>query len=191
MRKLLALLMIVAVVPVHADNRVIGTISFSLDGDEQTWFVLESPSGLRPNALWLDLGPDRAAISVTAFSRPDIMLVSHDTMNSAVPEGSAPALVVSIAFPKGATEYSHALPAPADDGPAVIMMLNDWSNPIDSTTLSDGPGEIRLTAIESNRDAPSSFAGTFEGALKDGEGNARPVTAGQFEFDEVKYFERP
>ena len=32
-----------AAVLARADNEVVGTIHFSLDGDEQTWYVLESP----------------------------------------------------------------------------------------------------------------------------------------------------
>jgi len=189
MKILLSLLMMLAVAAAHADNEVIGTINLSLDGEEQTWYVLESPAGLRSNALWMDVGPDRSAIAVTAFASPDITLVSDGTMGSAVPDGSAPALVVSVAFPTGAKEQGHTLPA--TDGPAVVMLLNDWSNPIDSLMLSDGPGEIRLTSIEASTDASSSFAGTFSGALKGGEGNARMIESGRFEFDHVEFFERP
>ena len=191
MRKLLSLFMLLAFASAHADNEVIGTIQLSLDGEEQTWYVLESPDGLRSNALWMDIGPGKSAIAVTAFASPDITLVSDGTMGSAVPDGSAPALVVSVAFPAGAKEQGHTLPAPATDGPAIVMLLNDWSNPIDSAMLSDGPGEIRLTSITANKDAPSSFAGTFSGALKDAEGNARTVESGRFEFDQVEFFEKP
>lgn len=191
MRKQLSLVMMLAVVSAHADNKVIGTIQLSLDGDEQTWYVLESPDGLRSNALWMDFGPDRSAIAVTAFASPDITLVPDGTMGSAVPDGSAPALVVSVSFPSGATEHGHTLPVPATDGPAVVMLLNDWSNPIDAAVLNDGPGEIRLTSIEANKDGSSSFAGTFSGALEDGEGNARTIKSGRFEFDQVEFFKRP
>lgn len=105
--------MMLAVATAYADNKVIGTVHFSLDGEEQTWYVLESLDGLKPSALWMDVG------------------------------------------------------------------------------LSDGPGEIRLTSIKANKDAPSSFAGTFSGALKDGEGNARTVASGRFDFDQVEFSGRP
>lgn len=191
MKTLISVLLMLAVVVAHADNAVIGKIQFVLDGEEQTWYVLESPDGLRSNALWMDIGPGKSAIAVTAFASPDITLVSDGTMGSAVPDGSTPALVISVAFPAGAKEQSHTLPAPATDGPAIVMLLNNWSNPIDSAMLSDGPGEIRLTSINASKDSPSSFAGTFSGALKDGEGNARTIESGRFEFEQVEFFERP
>lgn len=191
MRMILTLLVLIAAQSATADNKIIGTVSFLLDGGEQTWYVLESPDGLRSNALWLDVGPNRSAISVTAFNDPDITLVPHDMMNSAVPDGSAPALAVSISYPTDASAHIHTLPVQATEGPAVIMLLNDWSNPINSSTLSDGPGEIRLTEISTNKESASRFAGTFAGELQDGESNVQVIKAGRFEFEEVVYFERP
>ena len=127
MKALSALLMMFIVVAAHADHDVIGTIQFSLDGDEQTWYVLESPKGLRSNALWLETGPDRSTIAVTAFESADFELVSHDATGSAVPDGSAPALLVSIGFPAGAREQAYILPIDQSTGPAGVMLLNDFS----------------------------------------------------------------
>jgi hypothetical protein len=191
MKKLLSVLIVLSPALAHADNEVIGTIQLSLEGDEQTWYVLESPSGLRPNALWMEIGPNRSAVAVTAFESPYITLVPHEMMESAVPDSSAPALVVSIGFTTGASEETYSLPIDQSTGPAVVMLLNDWSNPIDSASLSDGPGEIKLTEISASKNSASSFSGTFSGALTDGEGNTRIIESGQFEFEKVSFFERP
>lgn len=185
------MLLLLTFVSAYADNEVIGTVQFSLDGDEQTWYVLESPEGLRSNALWVEAGPDRYAIAVTAFASPDVELVPYEATGSAVPDGSAPALIVSVGFPAGASEQTHTLPIDPATGPAVVMLLNDWADPLDSATLTDGPGEISLTSIDANREGSSSFAGTFSGALEDGEGNARMIESGRFEFDKVSFFARP
>ncbi|MEM7502199.1 MAG: hypothetical protein AAF417_09160 [Pseudomonadota bacterium] len=191
MRLFLATIVLFAALTVRADNTVVGTVSFSLDGNEQTWYVLKSPAGLRPNALWLETGPERAAISVTAFTNSDIRLVGDGSMGSAVPDRAAKALVFSVAFPTGAAEYVHRFPVAPTDGPAVVMLLEEWSNPIDAMMLTDGPGEIRLTSISRNGDSSFTLKGTFEGVLTDGEGNTRTAAAGRFEFEKVEFFERP
>lgn len=172
-------------------NEVIGTVEFTLDGEEQTWYVLKSPEGLTSNALWLQTGPESAAIAVTAFQHADIELTRDERTGSTVPSGSAPALVVSIEFPTDATEVSYTLPVDPSAGQAVVMLLNDWSNPLDSRMLSDGPGEISLDSISVTRDGPSAFSGRFSGALDSGDGNTRSIESGRFEFEDVTYFERP
>lgn len=174
----------------QADNDVIGTIDLTLDGEEQTWYVLEGPADTVPNALWLAIGPEKGALSVTAFDSPDIGLVRHESSGSAVPDKSAPALVISVAFPVGADDQSHILPTDADEGPAVIMLLKDWSNPLDSYTLHDGPGEIRLTSIDVNREGASQFTGSFQGVMRGGPGETMTIENGRIEIMNAEYFER-
>lgn len=185
------LLLLVSADALAADNKVIGTVEFTLDGEAQQWYVLESPDETRSSSLWLTTGPGTGAFTVTAFDRPDIELVRDERTGSAVPTGSAPALVISIGFPVDAGEQSYSLPIDQTAGPAVVMLLNDWSNPIDSMTLSDGPGEISLDSISAREDGPSAFSGTFSGALRNGEGDSRLIESGRFDLRKVTYFERP
>lgn len=60
-------LLFLAIIVARADNAIIGTVSLTVDGEEQTWYVLESPADSLPSALWLAMGPDKGAIAVTAF----------------------------------------------------------------------------------------------------------------------------
>lgn len=60
-------------------------------------------------------------------------------------------------------EYAYELPTEPNEGPAAIMMLANWSNPLDGYVLDDGPGEIRLARIDASKDRPSAFSGTFYG----------------------------
>lgn len=173
-----------------ADNEIIGTIELTVDGDEQTWYVLQPADDMLPNALWLAIGPDKGALSITAYKNPEITFVQHEPTGSPVPDGEATALVFSIGFPVGAGEQSYTLPTEPPDGPATVMILNDWSNPIDAYALNDGPGEIRVTKIETNKDGPSYFAGTFRGTMQHTSGATKSVENGRFEIEQVRFFER-
>lgn len=174
-----------------ADNEVVGTVELTVDGEEQTWYVLQPGDDMLPNALWLAIGPDKGAVSITAYKNPDISFVRHEPTGSPVPDGEAAALVFSVGFPLGAGEQSYSLPTKPPAGPATIMILNDWSNPIDAYTLNDGPGEIRLTKIDTSKNGPSHIAGTFQGTIQHTSGATKRIENGRLEIEQVRYFERP
>jgi hypothetical protein len=174
-----------------AEDRVIGTIEFAVDGEQQTWYVMQPGEDMLPNALWLAMGPEKGAVSITAYRSPDIGFVRHEATGSPVPDGDATAMVVSIGFPLGAGEHSYNLPTQRSDGPATIMILKDWSNPLDAFVLKDGPGEIRLTTIDVDKNGLSHFAGTFSGTMQHDSGATMQIENGRFEIGHVSYFERP
>jgi hypothetical protein len=71
------------------------------------------------------------------------------------------------------------------------MILKDWSNPLDAFVLKDGPGEIRLTTIDVDKNGLSHFAGTFSGTMQHDSGATMQIENGRFEIGHVSYFERP
>ncbi len=181
---------ILAVSAARGDNEIVGKIELTIDGKEQTWYVLEPDGDMLPNALWLAMGPDKAALSITAYEDPDIAFVRHEATGSPLPAGDAAALVLSVAFPPDAGEYAYELPTGPNEGPATIMMLANWSNPLDGYVLDDGPGEIRLTRIDASKDGPSAFSGTFHGVMRHESGESRAIEDGRFEIRRAKFFAR-
>lgn len=179
-----------AVSAAWADNEIVGEVELTVDGEEQTWYVLEPDGDMLPNALWLSMGPDKAALSITAYRDPDISFVRHEATGSPLPDGDAAALVLSVAFPLDAADYSYELPVEPSEGPATIMMLANWSNPLDSYVLDDGPGEIRLTQIDASTDGLSAFSGTFHGVMRRESGESRTIEDGRFEIRSALFFER-
>lgn len=179
---------ILAVSAAWGGNEIVGAVELTVDGEEQTWYVLEPDGDMLSNALWLAMGPDRAALAISAYRDPDIDFVRYEATGSPVPDGDAAALVLSVAFPLNATEYTYELPIEPSEGPAAIMMLANWSNPLDSYMLDDGPGEIRLTRIEASTNGPSAFSGTFHGVMGRGSGESKTIEDGRFEVRGVQFF---
>jgi hypothetical protein len=181
---------ILAVSAAWGDNEIVGEVELTVDGEVQTWYVLEPDGDMLPNALWLAMGPDKAALSITAYRDPDIDFIRHEATGSPLPAGDAAALVFSVAFPPDAAEYAYELPTEISEGPATIMMLANWSNPLDSYLLDDGPGEIRLTHIDATTNGLSAFSGTFHGVMRRGSGESKTIEDGRFEIRGAQYFER-
>lgn len=173
-----------------ADNEIVGEVELTVDGEAQTWYVLEPDGDMLPNALWLAMGPDKAALSITAYEDPNIAFVRHEATGSPLPAGDAAALVFSIAFPVDAEEYAYELPTEPTEGPATVMMLANWSDPLDSYVLDDGPGEIRLTRIDANTEGPSAFSGTFRGVMRRESGESRTIEDGRFKIRGAQFFKR-
>ena len=173
-----------------ADAEVAGTVELTLDGQQQTWYGVDAGSDMLPTALWLAMGPDRAALSITAYRSPEIEFIADEATRSPLPKGDAQALVISIGFSLDANEQAYVLPTDPGDGPAVVMILSDWSNPLDSYTLTDGPGEIRLTEINANADQASRFVGTFQGTMQGSSGETKVIDNGRFEVQGLRLFER-
>lgn len=181
---------ILAVSAAWGDNEIVGEVELTVDGEAQTWYVLEPGGDMLPNALWLAMGPDKAALSISAYRDPDVDFVRHEATGSPLPDGDAAALVFSVAFPLDATEYTYELPIEPSEGPATIMMLANWSNPLDHYVLDDGPGEIRLTRIDASTNGPSAFSGTFHGVMRRGSGESKTIEDGRFEIRGAQYFKR-
>lgn len=193
MRSILPALLLVALsIPANpARCEVLGTVMLTLDGEEQTWYVLEPGGDMLPNALWLAMGPDRGALSIVAYRNPELEFVADEKTRSPLPAADAAALVISIGFPIDAKEKTYTLPANRGEGPAVVMLLGNWSNPLDHYALGEGPGEIRLTEIDVKAGAPSSFVGTFSGTMQKESETSRTIEGGRFELRDVPFVKRP
>jgi len=172
-----------------AANEVVGTIELTLDGEQQTWYVLDPGEDMLPNALWVAMGPEMGALSISAYRDRDQAFVRDEATGSPLPDGDAAALVFSIGFPLGARQQQYALPAEPPAGPAVILLVKNWSNPVVGWALDDGPGEIQLTRIEAKTNGVSSFAGTFHGTMRSGSGETRSLENGRFEISRAEFFQ--
>lgn len=185
-----AVLSLVAIaVAALADNEVIGTIQMSLDEDERTWYVLDPGEGMLPTALWQAMGPNRGALSIGAYERPDMEFMRDETTGWAVPAGDAAALLFSIGFPVDADEQNYSFPLQSPDDMATILLLTDWSEPLNGIDISRGPGRIELTDIDIATDGPSSFTGTFSGVLRNDAGDMMTVENGSINVERVPFFQ--
>jgi len=193
MKTLLSVLLLAAnaALIAHADTRVVGTVEFTLDGEHQTWYILDPGGDMLPNALWLAMGPERGALSIAAYQDPETQFVADEATGSPLPSEDAAALVISIAFPIDAREQTYTLPTERGGGPAVVMLLDSWSSPLEHFALQEGPGEIRLTKIDARPGESASFSGTFRGTMQRATGESRTIEEGSFEIPAAPFFDRP
>lgn len=70
--------------------------------------------------------------------------------------------------------------------PASVLLLENWSQPLDGYDISADPGEISLTGIEAGRDDDVPFSGTFSGVLRRDE-ETKTVQGASFEVDRVPF----
>lgn len=171
-----------------AETEVIGTVQMSVEGDEQTWYVLDPGGNMLPTSLWLAMGPEHGALSIAAYESPDIEFVRDDMTGSAVPAGDAAVLIFSIGFTVGTNEQAYTLPLQPGDGPASVQLLTNWANPIGAYDMSLDPGRIHLTSIDASTDGPSAFEGTFNGVLRNDAHEAMSVENGRIDIERASFF---
>lgn len=180
---------VAATFAIPASGEATGTVELTLDGEPQTWYVVDPGEAMLPNALWVAMGPDRAALSITAYPTLDVEFTADETTGSPLPNGDFPALVISVGFSTSVTAQAYKLPPSPGGGPASVALLADWSNPLDHFALRQGPGEIRLTEIDTDKERLSSFAGSFHGTMQGVSGGTRIIENGRFEVRGVVLFE--
>jgi hypothetical protein len=170
-----------------AENKVIGTVVLTLDGEEQTWYVLDAQGDMLPSAIWLALGPEHGTLSIAAYPNPDVGFMRDDATGSAMPDTDIAALVITVGFPIGAAEQTYELPTQAA-GPASVLYLPNWKEPLSSYDISTDPGEMRLTTIEADTEALSSFTGSFRGVLRNADDETMVVEDARFEVGQVPFY---
>ncbi|MGD2073418.1 MAG: hypothetical protein PVG38_00625 [Gammaproteobacteria bacterium] len=173
----------------HAENRVIGTIELSVDGQAQSWYILQPPGHLLPTALWVPMGPGRGAAAIGAYSAPDIKFVEDATTGASVPVDAQPVLTLSFGFPTGTEALSYDLPVGRGEGPATVILQANWKDYTTTFDMSDGPGEIRVDSIKAIEKGNSEFAGSFRGQLQSRDGSVKRVTNGRFHVNGARYFQ--
>lgn len=173
-----------------AANTVIGTVELTVDGEDQTWYVLQPDGGAMPTASWVALGPDHAAAAIAAYETRDIALVTDEATGAPVPEGNEAVLMISFSFDIGDTSKTHSLPVDTGSGPVSLMFLSNWRDLTTMYNMNDGPGEMNITTIDARQDGPSRFAGTIEGTLRNRDNETMTVNAGRFEVDGAVYISR-
>lgn len=171
-----------------ADNEIIGTVQMSVEGDEQTWYVLDPGGDMLPTSLWVAMGPEHGALSIAAYESPDVEFVRDDRTGSAVPAGDAAVLLFSIGFAVGTNEQAYALPLPAGEGPASVQLLTNWADPLEAYDMSLDPGRIHLTSIDASADGPSAFVGTFNGVLRNDADETMTVENGRIDVERASFF---
>lgn len=184
-RILFALLWLACAVSVQAENQVIGTVELILDGEAQTWYVLQPDGDLMPTAVWVAAGADQGMLSIAAYPDADIELIREEQMGSTVPVSDTPVLVIGIGFPIGAEQLTYTIPS-NEPHPASVLLLENWSQPLDGYDISADPGEISLTGIEAGRGDDARFSGTFSGVLRRDE-ETKTVQGASFEVDRVPF----
>jgi hypothetical protein len=165
----------------EAKTEQVGMVELTIDGVDQTWYVLQPGSTMRPNAAWVAMGPNKGALTLVAYPEPTVEFVRDEDTGSALPADDTPLLVFSIGFPWQESEVSYTLPVEAPAGPASIMLLKSSSDLLDAYDMSGGPGELRLNEIDASVDGTSSFAGTFHGVLRHDSGDTMNVSDGRFD----------
>lgn len=172
----------------HAENRVIGTVELSVDGQAQSWYILQPPGNLLPTALWVPMGPKRGAAAIGAYSAPDIKFIEDATTGASVPVDAQPVLTLTFGFPIRVKELNYDLPVGRGEGPATVIMQANWKDYTATFDMSDGPGEIRVDSIKAIKNGYSEFAGSFRGTLQNRDGSVKRVTNGRFHVNEARYF---
>jgi hypothetical protein len=171
-----------------AANEVIGTIEATIAGERSTWYLLQPPGEVPPTALWIPFGPDRGALSLSAYPSTDLTFVQDAGTGATVPAEGSAVLLVSVVFPIGADAHAQTLPLQAGEPPAAVVLIPNWRELAVQRNMGDDPGEIRVTRIEASQDGPSRFSGTFHGTMRDAEGAAMTVTDGRFAVDGARFF---
>jgi hypothetical protein len=149
----------------YAENTVIGTVEATIDGQENSWYVLQPEGDMWPTAVWLAMGPERGVASINAYGSEDIPLVRDKMIGFSLPENAAPVLIIAFDFPVGAAQGAYTLPSESTFSAADAIWQSDFM------------------------DSDSSFSGTFSGTLKRiNSEDSVTITNGRFEIDGVRFF---
>lgn len=166
-----------------ADSEVIGTIEVTIDGNEQTWYVLQPEGDHLPMAFWMPIGPDeRRVASIIAFENSDMDFTRDEATGISMPVNDAAVLTVTFWFPVGANEQSYVLPVTEDLAGASISVGSDWKDNMTLYNMTDS-GQFHASTIDVDVDGTSRFAGTFTGTLTNQDSKTMTVTRGHFNVD--------
>lgn len=167
------------------DNRVLGTIEATFNGEQRTWYVLEGTvDGKRqPGAYWYESGGRDARALIYGYDTPD---VPFDTFRPEAPtgdyRGSAITLMIELAF----VEWPGSVQLPGDYG-AIFY------SPVvaEESLFSISDGRLEVRTLEMPRRGSGKIEGTFSGTMTRSPELVEPfpVTQGRFEIEEFEYRE--
>lgn len=170
-----------------AENRVIGTIRATFDGEERAWYVLEGTVNdeRQSGAFWYAPDSRQPRAMISGYDTPD---VPFDTFGRPeAPTGEYPGSVITlmIAFEPG--QAPGSIPLPADGDTAVLYMPSAAEGPL--FAFSDG--RLEVTTLETPRPGTGSIAGTFSGTMTRSADGSEPIAVadGRFEIAELEYRE--
>jgi hypothetical protein len=173
----------------YAENTVIGTVEATIDGQENSWYVLQPEGDMWPTAVWLAMGPERGVASINAYRSEDIPLVRDKMIGFSLPENAAPVLIIAFDFPVGASQGAYTLPSESTFSAADVIWQTDFMDSDTAYFMNQGSGTIQASRINANMDSDSSFSGTFSGTLKRiNSEDSVTITNGRFEIDGVRFF---
>lgn len=174
---------------VVAQNRVIGTVTATIDGTEGTWFVIasgSSPEDEKSTAMWMDRGSGFALAMISAFDSKDVTFRKR-TDGVGLEPVSGTVVAISFLFSRNETERTIGFPTDASD-PTTVVFQPEAGDYRQLYALEEG--EMSISQIEAVGPGVYRFRGTFSGILLalDGE-QSLAIEAGSFVIDETRLFE--
>lgn len=164
-----------------ADNRVIGTIEATVDGEPMSWKVIYSESDDSGSAMWRASGDGRTAM-ITGFESADVTFVK-DERGVQTPVGGGSVISITFRFEPDAENADYTLPA-AGAGSASVLFMPIAGDYAAMYGLSEG----RLIADTIEISGGGRFAGTFTGVLQNRSDGRLHITDGRFDVTEATEF---
>jgi hypothetical protein len=175
----------VAIANPAGDNRVLGTIQATFDGQQRTWYVLEGTvdGELQPGAYWYESGGRDARALIYGYDTPD---VPFDTFRPEAPTGDYRGSAITLMIELALVEWPGSVQLPGDYG-AIFY------SPVvaEESLFSISDGRLEVTTLETPRRGTGKIEGTFSGTMTRSPELVEPfpVTQGHFEIEEFEYRE--